>query len=434
MGAIRLVRGAGVIDDSAAGERVGGNVHAVVVAISVHDGVAEGQGVGGVVFRRKPGGTRDVAPGTAQFQFQHRALVIHDLATDRSHFDDVRRFAEDHLHFNGLAGCVGVADLRRGCDAQALDGWRLIVVAGIHFVRRLHAQRLQPTAGGVEDVAGAVRDRAIDERVGADGDAVVVEVAGLHGVAKHERCGSAAGTVGGGRRAAADGEAQTRVGVHPHRFVERHMHLDHLAGAVGLVSVRRRLYGDAGDAGGHRVHAVPGLVGQRRKRDARGVFPTPQRVGLYADAVVVGIAFLDDVLEGQQPRALGHQPRRLRRGAHLDQQLLRGAAAEGTVQEHFDDDGVANTVGPVRSGIRGDRGDGAGGHAVHFVSGLIGQRHAAQDGVVANDVLHLAATNGVGVDAHAVGVGIAVLHGVGEGQGVRGRSRKPRGAPAFANQ
>ena len=172
VGAIRLVRGAGVIDDRAAGERVGGNVHAVVVAISVHDGVAEGQGVGGVVFRRKPGGARDGAPGTAQFQFQHRALQIHDLATNRPHFEHVRRFAEDHLHFNGLAGRVGVADLRRGCDAQALDGWRLIVVAGIHFVRRVLGHGSQATGLLSEIVAGAVFDPATHQRVRANADAV----------------------------------------------------------------------------------------------------------------------------------------------------------------------------------------------------------------------------------------------------------------------
>ena len=82
------------------------------------------------------------------------------------------------------------------------------------------------------------------------------------------------------------------------------------------------------------------------------------------------------------------------------------------VKEHLDHDRVANAIGLVRPGIRGDPDDGAGGGAVHQMAGLIVERHAAQDGVVAKPVGYLAAAEGVGLDAHAVGVGIAILHGV----------------------
>ena len=305
VGANRHVRRGGVVDDLAAGERVDRNVDAVVVAVFFRDGVAEGQGVGGVVLRREPGRARDNTPATAQFQLQHRALQFHPLTADDVHLEHVRGLAEDHLHFDDLADGVGVAHLRRGGDAQELDARRLViglVGAGVHAVRGLGEQRRKSPPGGGELVAGAVGDGAVDERVGADGDAVVVVVAGLHGVAELQCRRAAAAVVRGPRRAPADGQAQARNGVHPHRLVEGDLHDDHVAGLVHLVGSELRRDGHAGGARRHRVHAVPGGVDDGRKS---GV--VAQGVGANADAVRVLVARLHGVGIGELGRAAGFQ-------------------------------------------------------------------------------------------------------------------------------
>ena len=405
----RHVCGGGVVDDLAAGEGVGRNVDAVVVAIFFRDGVAEGQGVGGVVLRREPRRARDHLPATAHFQLQHRALQFHPLTADNVHFEHVRGLAEDHLHFDDLAGGVGVADLRRGGDAQQLDAWRLVVGlvgAGVHAVRGLREQRCETAPGGRELVAGAVGDGAVDEGVGADGDAVVVVVAGLHGVAELQRRRAAAAVVRGPRRAPTDGEAQARSGVHPHRLVEGDLHDDHIAGFVHLVGAELRRDGHAGGARRHRVHPVPGGVDDGRKR---GV--VAQGVGANADAVGVLVARLHGVGVGELGRAARFQrglPRQVADGE--DEAVLRGAT--GAQQVHAHADHVAGGVGGILARVGDDGCRGAGGAAVHAMGGLGGEGGPAQVRRVVRKVGDRAASERARRHFDAVPVIVALLHHV----------------------
>ena len=275
---------------------------------------------------------------------------------------------------------------------------------------------------------GSIGDGAASQGVGADADAVAVEIAVLHGVVEPQRVRTAARGVAGCTVVRADGERQPRHAGDMDDLGELDVHGDHIALPVG---VRRRRDSHVGDAG-HRQPGVHGLPGVRRQALERADGLVAGRVedrsvgernrsGPDADAVAVEVARLHDVAEcqrrGAAARCEAGQPRRRADGQF---QGRLPADENGLVEFHLNFDRVARPVGHV--GHRCDR------HARHRrrdrvevrvdpVSGL--RRQARQPpfrrpGLVARDVLDDAADQGVRPDADAVVVPVLRLDPVRE--------------------
>ena len=109
--------------------------------------------------------------------------------------DDLVELDVHDDHFAQLVRALG----RPRCDARCGGGRPY----GVHA---LGAPRHKRIEGARRGVAAEVFNDAADQRVGGDGDAVVVEVSGLHAVAEHQHLRAAAVRVGGAPVVGADAE------------------------------------------------------------------------------------------------------------------------------------------------------------------------------------------------------------------------------------
>ena len=159
-----------------------------------------------------------------------RAAAVHERGPPRVLADgeqqlqiaaDMDHFRELDAHLDAVAQAV-----QADRDEGHLRHRRRIAAAGVHLVLRKRARRRQAAFRHARIVADAVFDQAADQRVGADADAVVVEIAGLHRVAEPQLALAAAGGVVGVPRAFADGKHQLQVAGrfgHVDRFRELHV-------------------------------------------------------------------------------------------------------------------------------------------------------------------------------------------------------------------
>ena len=197
-------------------------------------------------------------------------------------------------------------------------------------------------------------------------DAVVVHVAGLHGVAEDQRGGAAARLV---RRVdvprlarVAERERENRVPGYVHREVEGHREADRLALPVGVVRQQR--------GGGHlhradrtrAVHLVAALrarfrmvevrrrgVGHARDRAVLGfpVAAADQCPVLVPDPDAVGVllAGRHGVAERQRLRARAAQKRRALGASRVQHEVRGGSGADRLAEGHRDLDRLARPVG-----------------------------------------------------------------------------------------
>ena len=245
---------AGSVAQGSPGQRVraGGNVDAVRVHIARTHGVGEIQRAGSR-SRQGHAPVRGVADGQVQRRCaQHKQLGVVEL----------------DLHRDPLAGLVGVPRPGRGSERHLAhergDGG--------------HAMRGERAGAGEEDlrgIAGAVRDgRAVQrQRVGGNGDAVVVHFAGPHPVLETQlRPPVAAVRQRRGAVRGAHAQRQRRIAGDVHRLVEGDGDVDGVAGGVV-----------AGRGGhGHAVHH------HRRRVDVHAAIHHVYRIGRKPGETPVG--------------------------------------------------------------------------------------------------------------------------------------------------
>ena len=232
-----------------------------------------------------------------------------------------------------------------------------------HQMAALVGQRIDLTLDGF---LHAVEDSPAFQGIAADGDAVRVEVAALHGVAEGESARR------GARRlhnrglalvfADRQDEGQIRVaGDDTHVVAVIHRRFDALAGAVGGGCGRAGGDGDALNLWLDGINAVV-FIGSERREGTGDVVAgavlqraAPQRgdAGANANAVFVVIAGLNDIAEGQCVTAAAlDQSGLTRRGT--DQQFQGGRAGDVNVlaEPDLDVDVLAGVVALVASKIR----------------------------------------------------------------------------------
>ena len=217
--------------DCASGQRVGGNADAVSIGILRRYRISESEG--GCISRpadkpRVPGG-RGGTYGEAQTGVP--------AGSDRR--------AESYPHPNGFAGAVSVPGLRAGHDADGGYGDGYSRGNGNGGSGRAAASHQMGSTGRLCGMAqirrqpGSIHNRSPIERqsVGRNADAVAVRIARLHGIAKSQRIGAAARSIGRVASSAADGEGHPRRAGCGYILGEANRHGDGFAGAIGAVGL-----------------------------------------------------------------------------------------------------------------------------------------------------------------------------------------------------
>ena len=196
----------------------------------------------GVAVRGLHGVAEDQRLG-ARAAEQRRALAAahgqHEVRVGRG----VHRLVEGHRDLDDLARAVGLRRRPRGGGhrhaARDDEG------AAVHPVARLRGQGAMAQTGVDGCVTLPVDGAAVQrQRIGGDGDAVLVVVVRRHRVGEYQlRGGAFARRVGGMAGVRTDGQRQPRRaarGVHRDRLVEDRRDPDDVAGHVAAVGVRGR--------------------------------------------------------------------------------------------------------------------------------------------------------------------------------------------------
>ena len=420
----------------AASQRIGADADAVVVHVAGLHHVAERQ-------RLRPAAGHEVGPGVAPANGddQLRRLPIFVLAGMHQH-------VEVHREPQLVAEAVVVSLACRWAAQNAYAGRSRYDESTPHAMVRLLLHGNDARWIG-EDVSCTVLDAANFvlcrmHCVRRNADAVVVFVLRLHGVAEPEPRRPAAGDVQRPSAVGADGQVEPRETSRATGEVdglgEGDLDDDVLSPSVGVAAGR---CGDDLHAlhGRHdAVHVVSDHCPRREPADggiaAQILDGSPaQRVGGDAQAIAVLVAGLHDVAEDEPPgertlqgRASGERPwpsaRRIVAKGEIE--LRPAAHADVVVEVHLDVDVVADAVGVVQAGIGpdDDRLNDLWTDGVHAMARL-GAQHRCRDvhAGIGRRILEVAAVEGIGRDADAVVVGVAVLHDVLEREAARGHRR-----------
>ena len=219
---------------------------------------------------------------------------------------------EIHFRFNDIANSVGAAG--RSWRSHPRHGGSRIGFLPVHFVVRLSRHQNHRPDDGVartidQQAVGRVRP---DQCSRPDADSVVVYVAVLHRIAERQSAGAAAVDIGGrALRSAADIQIEIRRCLDVDDIVERHLHLDDLAAAVGIAFSRFGGDLDAFNCRRHAVHEMPRIAGFD-KLPAGRVAPLAQdgaalqRIRSNGNAVCIVVSGLHDVLKRQPRRPRAH--------------------------------------------------------------------------------------------------------------------------------
>ena len=417
------VRGvARLVGDAAAGQRAGGDAEAVDVVVAGLHCVVE----------------RERLRAAARDERREPGLGAHRQGEGRLPGDE-------HLLGEHDADHDGVVELEPGVGrTRSVQGHRDAVHCGGEDVaHRMFRQRPECRERGIHGVAAQVLDGVgCDECVGRDADAVVVAVFGLHGVAEQQGVGAAAGEVGGGVIAGADGQRQRRLAADADDLGEHDLHVDRLAFTVVPVVAWIGHHRHRRHRRNHTVDLVVRLLGNGNDVADRGVARTVgdvaagQRTGADAHAVVVEVAGLHGVAEGQRfGAAAGGVRRRPGSGTHRQDYRRLSCDVDYLVEHDTDLDGLAEPVGvalfPLLDRERCHPGrDAVGVHAVPVLR--VDRWEPAVDGIAARvlDGRAVVGNERVGRDAESVLVAVVVVHHVAERQRVgvaaRRECRRPR--------
>ena len=219
-----------------------------------------------------------------------------------------------------------------------------------------------PLEGAHDFVAGGVLDRPPLQRVPANADAVVVEVARLHHVPERQCVGAAAAEERCGAQVLADRKHDRQI-----RLAARDVDVlgkldldpDLFAHAVGRVGCRSRndAYVLAPQRGPDAVHLVIAVFLQRFEPaihlHAYGVHngASLQGVGSDADSIVVGIPVLHAVTKRERFSPAARGQRRIRRAAaDLEYQHRIAGRMDHRIEPNLDLDDLADPV-VRRSGL-----------------------------------------------------------------------------------
>ena len=344
--------------------------------------------------------------------------------------------AETYLDFDVLSGTVVGLVFRSGGDLDVLYGRPDRVYAGV----ALGGQRLK---GPVHIGAGTVPDGAAHQcaRPCADANAVIVVVAGLHGIAEGQRGGAAAVHVRCLTWRGTDQQGQRRRSRHMNFPAETYLDFDVLSSAV--VGIVFRSGGDLDVLYGRpdRVYAVSAVRGQRLKGSVDvgaaaldGAAHQRTWPGANAYAVSIVVTRLHGIPESQRLGTAALQIRCLPlRGTDQHSQRKRSRYVDFFVEADHDVDVFSRTVGGLvlPAGIRSHalgRGDDLDPFQLHrrratgrfhLMAALLPQRRQPAirfTQIVAGAIFNGAAHERVGANRNAVLVVIATLHHIVERQ------------------
>ena len=252
---------------------------------------------------------------------------------------------EDDRQVDLLARAVGVAASRLRHDPHRRHPRPHDPV---HLVPGLRREGLEVDG---DHPAAAARDLALPQRTARDTDPVLVEVPGLHRVAEPEGARAAARREPRRTRVASDREFQDRVAGDVYHAREGHRDLDVFLEAVGVARPRGRHDREGGLQGPEAAHPVPRIGRHAAEgpdgRVAHAVLDHAPAQGIRrdADAILVPVAFLDDVAEGQARRATARGERGIARvGADGDGKDRLAGDVDLLVEGHLDRDGLAGAV------------------------------------------------------------------------------------------